>query len=89
MHSASAMVNLVGEGGDGTPFLAGSAEILRQPGTFIHLYGKAKTRTGRKMGHVTVCAAAPEEVDRAVAVIKAHGKVVPLTIGSQEKETAK
>lgn len=89
MHSASAMVNLVGEGGDGTPFLAGTAEILRQPGTFIHLYGKAKTRTGRKMGHVTVCAAAPEEVDRAVAVIKTHGKVVPLTIGSQEKETAK
>lgn len=89
MHSASAMVNLVGEGGDGTPFLAGTSEILRQPGTFIHLYGKAKTRTGRKMGHVTVCAAAPEEVDRAVAVIRAHGKVVPLTIGSQEKETAK
>ena len=24
------------------------------PGTFIHLYGKAQTRTGRKMGHVTI-----------------------------------
>jgi 5-(carboxyamino)imidazole ribonucleotide synthase len=28
--------------------------ILREPGAYLHLYGKAKPRAGRKMGHFTV-----------------------------------
>ncbi|MBS1570105.1 MAG: 5-(carboxyamino)imidazole ribonucleotide synthase [Bacteroidetes bacterium] len=77
MHGMAAMVNLVGEGGTGTPHLAGAKEILRQSGTFIHLYGKHETRTGRKMGHVTVLAPTTAEVDRAVSAVKGHAKVVP------------
>jgi 5-(carboxyamino)imidazole ribonucleotide synthase len=29
-------------------------QILREPGAYLHLYGKAKPRAGRKMGHFTV-----------------------------------
>lgn len=87
MHGAAAMVNLVGDGGTGEPLLAGVRETLGRAGTFIHLYGKHETRNGRKMGHVTVVAPAPEEVDRAVAVVKTHAKVVPAA--KPEKQTAK
>jgi len=78
MHGEAAMVNLIGEDGAGAPKLIGTDEMLKEPGTFIHLYGKHETRTGRKMGHVTVVTDSREAVDRAVAVIKAHGKVVPV-----------
>ncbi len=77
MHGEAAMVNLVGNGGTGVPVLAGVLETLREPGTFIHLYGKHETRTGRKMGHVTVVASTQDEVDRTVATVKAHAKVMP------------
>ena len=77
MHGQAAMVNLVGEGGNGIPAMAGSGEILRLAGTFIHLYGKRETRPGRKMGHVTVVAGSVAAVDHAVALIKKHGKVLP------------
>jgi 5-(carboxyamino)imidazole ribonucleotide synthase len=77
MHGEAAMVNLVGEEGTGAPHLLGTQEVLRLPGTSIHLYGKRETRTGRKMGHVTVVAATPSAVDEAVTVIKTHCKVVP------------
>ncbi len=41
------MVNLIGdEAGDW-------ASILSEPAAHLHLYGKAETRSGRKMGHVT------------------------------------
>ena len=79
MRGSAAMVNLVGEGGIGTPALLGVKEVLRSPGTFIHLYGKRETRTGRKMGHVTIVAGTQNEVDRAVTIIKDHVKVVPQT----------
>ena len=87
MHGAAAMVNLVGDGGTGEPLLAGVLETLGRAGTFIHLYGKHETRNGRKMGHVTVVAPTTEEVDRAVAVVKTHAKVVPAA--KPEKQTAK
>ncbi len=40
------MINLIGDEADQWPALAA------EPGTFIHLYGKAEARPGRKMGHV-------------------------------------
>ncbi len=78
INGAAAMVNLVGEGGTGIPELLGTDEMLKVPGTFIHLYGKHETRNGRKMGHVTVVADTNEAVDRAIDVIKVHAKVVPM-----------
>ena len=41
------MTNLVGNDVDEWRALA------REPGACLHLYGKAETRAGRKMGHVT------------------------------------
>ena len=41
------MTNLVGDEVDRWP------ELLAEPGVRVHLYGKAETRPGRKMGHAT------------------------------------
>ncbi len=46
-HSNAVMTNLIGADVDNWPALAA------QPGTAVHLYGKAEARPGRKMGHVT------------------------------------
>ncbi len=46
-HSDAVMKNLVGDEVDAWP------QILAEPGARLHLYGKAETRPGRKMGHVT------------------------------------
>jgi len=40
------MENLIGDDVDRVP------QIAREPGAALHLYGKAETRPGRKMGHV-------------------------------------
>jgi 5-(carboxyamino)imidazole ribonucleotide synthase len=45
-HANVVMDNLIGDDVNKAPALAA------QPGTQIHLYGKADTRPGRKMGHV-------------------------------------
>ena len=45
-HANVVMENLIGEGVDLAPSLAA------EPGVQVHLYGKAETRAGRKMGHI-------------------------------------
>ncbi len=51
----SALVNLVGaEGHTGKVAYSGMSEVLKLGNTFVHLYGKASTKPGRKMGHVTI-----------------------------------
>ena len=55
--AAGVMANLVGaEGYSGDVVYQGYDELLGEPGVNIHIYGKAKTRPFRKMGHVTVVA---------------------------------
>jgi 5-(carboxyamino)imidazole ribonucleotide synthase len=66
-HSAAMMLNLLGdlwytEGGAERP--PRWADVLALPGTHLHLYGKATPRPGRKMGHLTVTAAEPDEARR-------------------------
>jgi len=46
-HSDAKMTNLIGADVDEWRAFAG------EPGTAVHLYGKAEARPGRKMGHVT------------------------------------
>jgi len=46
-HSDAAMTNLIGADADDW------ARLAAEPGTAVHLYGKAEARPGRKMGHVT------------------------------------
>ena len=57
---AAAMVNLLASNdGPGTP--QGLADALRVEGAHVHIYGKARSETGRKMGHVTALGATLEE----------------------------
>ena len=46
------------------------AEVLAQPGTHLHLYGKAEPRRARKMGHVTCTAATVSEALGTAAEVK-------------------
>jgi 5-(carboxyamino)imidazole ribonucleotide synthase len=46
-HSDAVMTNLIGADVEQWP------ELAAEPGTAVHLYGKAEARQGRKMGHVT------------------------------------
>ena len=59
LHSCAVMLNLLGElwlddsGAERSPDWA---SVLALPGVHLHLYGKARARPGRKMGHLTVTA---------------------------------
>lgn len=75
----AAMVNLVGGGGTGVPEVKGLDDVLHMPGTFLHVYGKHETRTGRKMGHVTILAEDHHGLDQGIAVTKTHCRVIPTT----------
>lgn len=49
------ILNIVGEEGfSGPAHYEGLEEVLKMENAFVHLYGKAETKPGRKMGHVTV-----------------------------------
>jgi 5-(carboxyamino)imidazole ribonucleotide synthase len=51
----SAMVNIIGEAGfNGPARYEGLGDVLKIDNAFVHLYGKAQTKPGRKMGHVTI-----------------------------------
>jgi 5-(carboxyamino)imidazole ribonucleotide synthase len=55
MTMPSVMVNLLGaENHEGKALYQGIEKALSLEGVYIHLYGKAKTKPFRKMGHATV-----------------------------------
>ncbi len=62
-----AMLNIIGD-------LPDTRTVLAQPGTHLHLYGK-KPRPGRKIGHITVCAATVEGVRNVVEALGGEGGV--------------
>lgn len=73
---AAVMVNLLGtEKGLGHPH--GLANALAVAGAHVHVYGKAMTGPGRKMGHVTALGATLDEArasaQRAAALIRFGG----------------
>ncbi len=54
----SLMQNILGaEGYSGLAHYEGLEEMLKIENAFFHLYGKKETRSGRKMGHVTIISA--------------------------------
>ncbi|MBK5333444.1 MAG: 5-(carboxyamino)imidazole ribonucleotide synthase [Ilumatobacteraceae bacterium] len=64
---AVAMVNLLGD--LWTDLEPDWSAALADPAASLHLYGKTTPRPGRKMGHITVTAATPEEAQhRAMAI---------------------
>ena len=72
----SVMVNLLGEKGfEGTAVYEGLETVLREPGVYVHLYGKLITKPFRKMGHVTICAPTLDEARRRAHFVKDTLKV--------------
>ncbi|MES2587858.1 MAG: 5-(carboxyamino)imidazole ribonucleotide synthase [Bacteroidota bacterium] len=52
---AGVMINLLGEEGfEGNAVYEGLEEVLVISGVKVHIYGKEKTKSNRKMGHVTI-----------------------------------
>jgi 5-(carboxyamino)imidazole ribonucleotide synthase len=77
LHSAGAMLNLVGEKGhEGPVYYQGLEEIMKLPGVHPHLYGKSHTKPFRKMGHVTISAAHMDDVRKTAEKVKAAIKVL-------------
>lgn len=66
------MLNILGEPGASGPVnYRGMGEVLSIPDVFVHLYGKKETRPFRKMGHVTILAANPQEALQKAEKVKA------------------
>jgi 5-(carboxyamino)imidazole ribonucleotide synthase len=59
----SVMVNIIGaEDHAGPASYEGINDVLQIDNAFVHLYGKAITKPGRKMGHVTVLSAEKQDL---------------------------
>ncbi len=55
MVMPSVMLNIIGaDGYSGKTSYEGLKDVLAMSNTFVHLYGKADTKPGRKMGHATL-----------------------------------
>jgi 5-(carboxyamino)imidazole ribonucleotide synthase len=66
--SNAIMINILGEPGyEGPAVYQGIEKVLKSPGVYVHLYGKALTKPFRKMGHVTIV-----DNDREKAIEKAR-----------------
>lgn len=73
----AAIVNIVGEEGHSGPaYYEGLEELLKIDNVFVHLYGKAQTKPGRKMGHVTVLSHEKQELIHQANRIKSTLKVI-------------
>jgi len=59
---AAVMVNLLGTR-EGPARADGLVEALAVAGAHVHVYGKLRSRVGRKMGHVTALGATVEEAE--------------------------
>jgi 5-(carboxyamino)imidazole ribonucleotide synthase len=61
-HRPAAMLNLIGT-------LPSAEAVLSVEGAHLHLYDK-EPRPGRKLGHITVLADSPGELDQKIAILK-------------------
>jgi 5-(carboxyamino)imidazole ribonucleotide synthase len=78
----AAMANLIGAGERAGPTqVEGLRTALALPGVAVHLYGKAQSRRGRKMGHVT---ALHRDLDEAVRLAVAARDALSITSASPE-----
>ena len=70
LHSPSIMLNLLGDlwfKDSDTAKTPAWDQVLALPGCHLHLYGKVDAKRGRKMGHLNITGATPEQV-RATAL---------------------
>jgi 5-(carboxyamino)imidazole ribonucleotide synthase len=65
------MINLLGEKGFEGPAIYRNLEVaMAIPGVKTHIYGKARTKSFRKMGHVTITGNDLHSVKQKAKVIK-------------------
>ncbi|MDB5030444.1 MAG: 5-(carboxyamino)imidazole ribonucleotide synthase [Mucilaginibacter sp.] len=75
--SNAVMINILGEPGfEGPAVYQGIEKILKCPGVYVHLYGKALTKPFRKMGHVTIVDADREKAIETARFVQRTLKVV-------------
>lgn len=68
---AGAMINLLGEKGfEGDVYYEGLEKFIGKPGIHPHIYGKAQTKSFRKMGHVTIAGKDLEKVKSLALEVK-------------------
>lgn len=73
----SLLLNVVGAAGHcGPAHYEGLEEVLRMDRAYVHLYGKAITKPGRKMGHITLIGRDASELIYNANRIKERLKVV-------------
>ncbi|KXS95482.1 hypothetical protein AC578_8799 [Pseudocercospora eumusae] len=65
LREPSIMLNILG-GDEEDSHLKIARAALAQRRTKLHLYGKGKSRKGRKMGHITVCAPTMSQAERLI-----------------------
>ena len=67
----SVMVNIIGAVGfTGNTRYEGIEETLKMKNAFVHLYGKKKTKPGRKLGHVTILGTDRKELNENADKVK-------------------
>lgn len=72
----SAMVNLLGEPDhEGPVYYEGVEEVLSMNNTYVHIYGKKKTKPFRKMGHITLIDKDKESLKKRAKEVKDKIKV--------------
>ena len=73
------MINLLGEKGhQGNVIYQGLEKAIAIPGVKPHIYGKAETKSFRKMGHITIVAPTLEEAKTNGRKVKELVKVISL-----------
>jgi 5-(carboxyamino)imidazole ribonucleotide synthase len=76
----AAIVNVIGaEGHTGEANYEGLNEVLKMDNVFVHIYGKAMTKPGRKMGHITILSEEKQELIHKINQIKSLIKVTSNT----------
>lgn len=71
------IVNIIGEENHtGKAVYKGLEEVLKMKNVFVHIYGKAYTKPGRKMGHVTIIANTQKDIFATADKIKQTLKVI-------------
>lgn len=67
----ASMVNILGaDGFTGDAIYQGMEDVMSEPGTHIHLYGKKTTKPFRKMGHITITDTDIEKLRKQTLKIK-------------------
>ncbi|MFW2438763.1 MAG: 5-(carboxyamino)imidazole ribonucleotide synthase [Arenicellales bacterium] len=68
LTTAAVMVNILGDlWSEGTPLWD---ELLKNPGVFLHIYGKKEPRPDRKMGHFTLVGDESKELLKTAILLK-------------------